>query len=754
VIPRYPLVLAAVLLVPFFAGAQAASPEERAARQVAEASGPGAQPASTYLPEGLIHLDVVVNDAAGRLVAGLGAKDFTVFDNGQKEPMVSFTAYMGAVRPDPPATVTLVVDTLKVQGTVESEVRQRVEKFLREGDGHLAQPVTVVLLDDTGLWRVGAASDDGKALADALEHNRVAPWSGRAGSWTNRIDQTMGGFERGPGARGDLIGDILHSHPGEGALEALGAIAVEERRNPGRKLLVWVGPGLGAGSDVNPEEPVQTGVERRAVFDKILWFSTLLRLTGMQLCSVSATVPLVHDAQFPWDAVHPVMSPEGLSPLDGGNVIELNRRVLAKESGGEAFEFPPADPLVQIGDCMRGANTFYALTFNPAPAQQNDEYHAIEVKVRFPNLTARTDTLYYDQPFYEDAPDPAIRKVTIAELEVLLRAGQNAADADLARQLAGVELTERAGGAEIAQWTEALKGRKSREALLAVADASAFMDPPADRVLPDPAPDAKTRKQMVGLALDYLNQTIPRLPNFYARRTASSYEETPSFYVGDGKFKTPEPLHMIDTAKTTVLFRNGAEVVDAKAVRRGLAKGAMGTYGTFGPILGAARSALTTGVSWSRWEKEESGERLAVFRYRVQMAVLSRYEVTGCCLPDGDGTAGFSRIAGYHGEMAIDPASGALRRMTVEADLSGFVPLDRADIMVAYGPVEIGGKTYICPLRSVSLMRSRSINELAEWRQEEFYRAWGPFATKLNDFRFDDYHTFRASVRMLPSSGQ
>jgi hypothetical protein len=86
-------------------------------------------------------------------------------------------------------------------------------------------------------------------------------------SLTTLIDRTMGGFERGPGAGGDLIGDIVHSRAGEGALEALGAIAVAERRNPGRKLLVWVGPGLGTGSDVNPEDPVKTEDERQVVLD-------------------------------------------------------------------------------------------------------------------------------------------------------------------------------------------------------------------------------------------------------------------------------------------------------------------------------------------------------------------------------------------------------------------------------------------------------------------------------------------------------
>jgi hypothetical protein len=85
----------------------------------------------------------------------------------------------------------------------------------------------------------------------------------------------------------------------------------------------------------------------------------------------------------------------------------------------------------------------------------------------------------------------------------------------------------------------------------------------------------------------------------------------------------------------------------------------------------------------------------------------------------------------------------------VEADLDGFVPVDHADVMVDYGPVEIGGKTYICPVRSVGIWRARSLNMLAEWGKENFL-AWAPFATKLNDFKYDDYHIFRASSRMLP----
>jgi hypothetical protein len=68
--------------------------------------------------------------------------------------------------------------------------------------------------------------------------------------------------------------------------------------------------------------------------------------------------------------------------------------------------------------------------------------------------------------------------------------------------------------------------------------------------------------------------------------------------------------------------------------------------------------------------------------------------------------------------------------------------------MIEYGPVEIGGKTYDCPLRSVSIMRSRSVGILSEWG--ESFRTYGPYATMLNDVTFNRYHMFRSESRILP----
>ncbi|HEX4031527.1 MAG TPA: hypothetical protein VHX20_14250, partial [Terracidiphilus sp.] len=126
----------------------------------------------------------------------------------------------------------------------------------------------------------------------------------------------------------------------------------------------------------------------------------------------------------------------------------------------------------------------------------------------------------------------------------------------------------------------------------------------------------------------------------------------------------------------------------------------------------------------------------------------SLYGIWGCCLPGGDGTNAFQARAGYHGEITLDPASGAILRLIAEADLEGFTPADRSDIMITYGPVDIGGKTFICPLKSVATMRTRSVTTKTEW--DERFKTYGPYLTMLNDISYEDYHMFRGESRMLP----
>ena len=110
---------------------------------------------------------------------------------------------------------------------------------------------------------------------------------------------------------------------------------------------------------------------------------------------------------------------------------------------------------------------------------------------------------------------------------------------------------------------------------------------------------------------------------------------------------------------------------------------------------------------------------------------------------------GFIKTTGYSGEIAIDPQSGAILRLVFRADLTAIPPLVRSDILVEYGSVEIGGKTYICPVRSVSLWRGRSVIPLSP--SNKTIGTFGPYETALNDMTFDHYQVFRSESRILSS---
>ena len=151
-------------------------------------------------------------------------------------------------------------------------------------------------------------------------------------------------------------------------------------------------------------------------------------------------------------------------------------------------------------------------------------------------------------------------------------------------------------------------------------------------------------------------------------------------------------------------------------------------------------------LAWSRWERG-ADRRLAVFRYQVPEKD-SEYEVAyRSILADGVSTGVFQRAAGYHGEITIDPESGAVLRMTVEADLEPHLPIDQFGIVVEYGPVEIGGSRHICLLRSIAIARERKIFYLAEWG--ESLSVYGPFESVLDDVSFEKYHMFHGEARVL-----
>ena len=67
--------------------------------------------------------------------------------------------------------------------------------------------------------------------------------------------------------------------------------------------------------------------------------------------------------------------------------------------------------------------------------------------------------------------------------------------------------------------------------------------------------------------------------------------------------------------------------------------------------------------------------------------------------------------------------------------------------MIEYGTVEVGGIPYVCPIRSVTVSRDRTVLNVTQWDQN--MRIYGPYSTLMSDATFENYHRFRSESRIL-----
>ena len=241
-------------------------------------------------------------------------------------------------------------------------------------------------------------------------------------------------------------------------------------------------------------------------------------------------------------------------------------------------------------------------------------------------------------------PAMAAKIMSIDQMEQLLVKLHGKPDGKVAGELEGAQLTERVSPARLARWEANFPGKRTQEELMKLADTSAFLNPPASDVLRDPPPDIETQQRMVSMALEYVRTTTARLPDFYATRETTHFEDTLSHraeyaYPGstamgahgtEGGLPTQTPgtgttteyrgLHSTGEYSMTVTYRDGREVLDEDAGKRKKAEESaleLTSSSEFGPILIAViNDVIPTGVIWSRWE-QGIGEPAAVFHYSV-----------------------------------------------------------------------------------------------------------------------------------------
>ncbi|MFY9853014.1 MAG: VWA domain-containing protein [Terracidiphilus sp.] len=350
------------------------NPVPAAAPQLPQAASPSAPqtpaltPRTVATPEkkkGPIYVDVVVTDKAGTPVSGLELKGFTLLDNNQPGKILSFQAFgAGAQKANPPVEVILLVDTVNEPFQRVSITRQQIVNFLLQNGGHLAEPVSIFVLTNKGVDAQNRPTYDGNGLAQDIKQldNHLRTITASAGFW-------------GASERFQL------------SLQMFSNIAETEARKPGRKLLIWAGPGWPLFDNPRIEF---TYKEQQQYFDELVQLSAKLREARISVYSVSLGQPNMGTFLYQ-DFLKGVKKPAKM------NLANLGLKVFAVETGGRVVG-PDNDMAAQIDKCVRDAGAYYTISFDPPRADHANEYHDLKMVVDNPALTARTRTGYYNQP--------------------------------------------------------------------------------------------------------------------------------------------------------------------------------------------------------------------------------------------------------------------------------------------------------------------------------------------------------------------
>jgi hypothetical protein len=382
-------------------------------------------------------------------------------------------------------------------------------------------------------------------------------------------------------------------------------------------------------------------------------------------------------------------------------------------------------------------------------------------------------------------PALAAHRVTVDQLHGWLASHKaaNHSDNEIARQISTLQLTERLTPPTLERFkTEFTPGPRASQALDLLADCSVILDPPPNEFASRPPPDSAAVMAMIKATFHFAGATLRQMPDFLATRLTRSYSDNDPHVAVGMPDTTEDPTQIIPhspmisagTFTQQITYRDGhevpAEMKDAKQKPSETPPG-LSSRGEFGPVLSIVLlDALQGKLAWNHWEQTESGVA-AVFHYQVPQSA-SHFAVDYCCLSSGydhmsgttfiEGAPGrassfssngqfaagtqindsYHGTPGYHGSIFVDPATGAILRITEDAELNPSEPVTRNAVSIDYGTVEIGGKKFICPVRSVALSLSRAyLKEQAGIRN----------ILHVNEAEFTNYHRFGSSIQIVAS---
>ncbi len=353
------------------------------------------------------------------------------------------------------------------------------------------------------------------------------------------------------------------------------------------------------------------------------------------------------------------------------------------------------------------------------------------------------------------APAWSAKKITVQELKDTLASmhQQNKTDADVAAALKQVELSEQLTLNTMNSLSGDVPGPLSTEQIYVLEARSAMLPPPAADLPTTPALDAAAQKALLDKTADYVNKTYDQLPELSATKTTLRFQDNVEAVAassgmhgsatdvstgsGVGAVNAYQFIHYINSTESHVVSEGGAEKMPSEKDKTPWGANKMIALQDPDPSLGTVfKEAQAYGnITWLRWELVNA-KPAAVYSFSIPKK-KAHLTVNVCCFPDVEqaGTAHFTSASGfgagqpggspgasggakgnfqtntdwhnfksnvpYHGEFFIDPDTGIVVRMIVEAELKPSEVVHQQDTRIDYGPVTVGGKMMVLPMKTV-----------------------------------------------------
>jgi hypothetical protein len=320
-------------------------------------------------------------------------------------------------------------------------------------------------------------------------------------------------------------------------------------------------------------------------------------------------------------------------------------------------------------------------------------------------------------------------------------------DDELIPRISAIELTERLSTITMYHLIGKYNlGAHVQQALEQLADRSALLKLPPGEQLNKPQPGAEARQAMLQQSRAYVLNELSHLPNFVANQTTTRFDDSPTTLKYFQTMTDHAGFHRVGTLQRKVTFRDGKEVTDGSLATNDAKQKDNGleSHGEFGTEAAVVLMDVEKGnIVFDHWEQSMAGPA-AAFRYSVPRE-SSHYDVTDACLDH----VSFHDIPGYSGEIALDPRSGAILRITLVAESKPGDPVSHVASVIEYGPVVLGNRRSICPLRSLTFM----VEEANGCSSHGNHKLQKPVAM-INQTVFSNYHRFGSSATIIFDEAQ